>query len=125
MNERIKELFGKALDQAVPETWTTLSHEQMTKLSEVFAQLIVRECADFVAAAQAPVQSDGERHLWAQAVRHQVIQAAPQRSYNDGLEAAAKACDELEDYLWNYGSPGARTAVQDVSARIRALKEKP
>ena len=52
MNERIKELFGKALDQAVPETWTTLSHEQMTKLSEVFAQLIVRECADFVAAGE-------------------------------------------------------------------------
>jgi len=46
MNERTKELFNKALDQAVPETWTTLSHEQMMKLSGVFAELIVKECAD-------------------------------------------------------------------------------
>jgi hypothetical protein len=42
MNEHIKKLFDRALDQAVPETWTTLSHEQITKLSEVFAELIVR-----------------------------------------------------------------------------------
>jgi hypothetical protein len=45
MNEHIKKLLDRALDQAVPETWTQLSHEQITKLSEVFAQLIVRECA--------------------------------------------------------------------------------
>jgi hypothetical protein len=44
MNEHIKKLLGQALDQAVPETWTTLSHEQITKLSEVFAELIVQEC---------------------------------------------------------------------------------
>jgi len=44
MNERIKKLFDRALDQAVPETWTQLSHEQITKLSEVFAELIVQEC---------------------------------------------------------------------------------
>jgi hypothetical protein len=46
MNKRTKELFNKALDQAVPETWTTLSYEQMTKLSDVFALLIVRECVE-------------------------------------------------------------------------------
>jgi hypothetical protein len=44
MNKQTKELFNKALDQAVPETWTTISYEQMTKLSNVFAELIVREC---------------------------------------------------------------------------------
>jgi hypothetical protein len=48
MNEHIKKLFDKALDQAVPETWTQLSHEQLIKLSEVFAELIVQECAEFV-----------------------------------------------------------------------------
>jgi hypothetical protein len=48
MNEHIKKLFDRALDQAVPETWTTLSHEQITKLSEVFAELIVRECMSIV-----------------------------------------------------------------------------
>jgi hypothetical protein len=43
MNEHIKKLFDRALDQAVPETWTTLSHEQMTRLSSVFAELIVQD----------------------------------------------------------------------------------
>ena len=45
MNERINELFGQALDQAVPETWTTLNPAQLSKLKEKFAELIVRECA--------------------------------------------------------------------------------
>jgi len=48
MNERINELFGQALDQAVPETWTTLNPAQLSKLKEKFAELIVRECAEFV-----------------------------------------------------------------------------
>ena len=46
MNNHIEKLLGQALDQAVPETWTTLSHEQITKLSQVFAELIVQECID-------------------------------------------------------------------------------
>ena len=50
MNEHIKKLFDKALDQAVPETWTTLSHEQITKLSEVFAELILIEVTDILSA---------------------------------------------------------------------------
>ena len=45
MNTHTKKLFDRALDQAVPETWTQLSHEQMTELASVFAELIVRECA--------------------------------------------------------------------------------
>jgi hypothetical protein len=48
MNEITKRLFDKALDKAVPETWTTLSHEQVTKLSQVLAELIVRECANYI-----------------------------------------------------------------------------
>jgi hypothetical protein len=44
MNEHIKKLFDRALDQAVPETWTQLSHEQMTKFSSVFAELLIRQC---------------------------------------------------------------------------------
>ena len=46
MNERIKQLLGQALDQAVPETWTTLSSEQLGRVYEKFAELIVQECAD-------------------------------------------------------------------------------
>ena len=44
MNERINELFGQALDQAVPETWTTLTPAQLSKLKDKFAELIIAEC---------------------------------------------------------------------------------
>ena len=44
MNERIRKLARNALDKAVPQTWTTLSHEDMTNFADVFAELIVREC---------------------------------------------------------------------------------
>ena len=46
MNERIKELLAQAYDQAVPEIWTTLSSEQLERVYEKFAELIVRECAE-------------------------------------------------------------------------------
>jgi hypothetical protein len=45
MNEQINKLFGQALDEAVPETWTTLDADQLSRLKEKFAELIVRECA--------------------------------------------------------------------------------
>jgi hypothetical protein len=43
MNERIEKLFGQALDEAVPETWTTLNPAQLSRLKEKFAELIVQE----------------------------------------------------------------------------------
>lgn len=45
MNKRIDELLGQAYDQAVPETWTTLSSEQLGRIYDKFAELIVKECA--------------------------------------------------------------------------------
>ena len=39
MNERIKELLAQAYDQAVPETWTTLSSLQQGRIYEKFAGL--------------------------------------------------------------------------------------
>jgi hypothetical protein len=44
MNERIDQLWGQALDRAVPETWTTLNPAQLSKLKEKFAELLVKEC---------------------------------------------------------------------------------
>jgi hypothetical protein len=44
MNERIDQLWGQALDQAVPETYSQLSHSQVLKVKQVFADMIVREC---------------------------------------------------------------------------------
>ena len=46
MNERIDQLWGQALDLAVPETYTQLSHSQVLKVKQVFAELIVQECLD-------------------------------------------------------------------------------
>jgi hypothetical protein len=46
VNQRIKQLLGQAHDQAVPETWTTLSSEQLEKVYDKFAELIVEECAN-------------------------------------------------------------------------------
>jgi hypothetical protein len=51
MNERIRELAGRALDQAVPETWSALTGEQLSRFQEKFAELIVRECTQIVADA--------------------------------------------------------------------------
>ena len=45
MNERIDQLWGQALDRAVPETYSQLSHSQVLKIKQVFAELIVQECA--------------------------------------------------------------------------------
>jgi hypothetical protein len=46
VNERIDQLWGEALDRAVPETYSRLSHSQVLKVKQVFAELIVRECLD-------------------------------------------------------------------------------
>lgn len=48
MNERIRELAGKALDQAVPETWSTLTAYDLNKFTEKFVELIIRECITLV-----------------------------------------------------------------------------
>jgi len=47
MNERIRQLAGQALDRVVPYTWTRLDYDEIQRLQEYFAQLIVAECADF------------------------------------------------------------------------------
>ena len=44
MNERINELFDKALDEVIPNTWTNLTMDQLNDIKNYFAELIVREC---------------------------------------------------------------------------------
>lgn len=53
MNLKTKKLFAQALDAAVPETWTTLTPEQLTKFAEKFSELLVRECANIAADMSA------------------------------------------------------------------------
>ena len=44
MNERIKELAGETLDHAMPQTWCSVSPDELNRILEKFAELIVREC---------------------------------------------------------------------------------
>jgi hypothetical protein len=44
MNERIRQLAGQALDRVVPYTWTRLDYDEIQRLQEYFAELIVGEC---------------------------------------------------------------------------------
>ena len=46
MNNTITQLANQALDKAVPETWSSLNYHQLQLFSQVFAELIVRECVD-------------------------------------------------------------------------------
>ena len=48
VNKRIDELFGQALDAAVPETWTTLNMMQVKLLKDKFAELIVNDAVELV-----------------------------------------------------------------------------
>ena len=48
MNERIRQLAGQALDRVVPYTWTRLDYDEIQRLQEYFAELIVRECLTIV-----------------------------------------------------------------------------
>lgn len=50
MNERIRKLAGQALDQAVPQTWTTLTAYDLNKFTEVFAELLIKETLDVARA---------------------------------------------------------------------------
>jgi hypothetical protein len=53
MNERINELFDKALDEVIPNTWTNLTMDQLNDIKNYFAELIVRECE---VALKPPIQ---------------------------------------------------------------------
>lgn len=47
MTNKIDELWGKALDKAVPDTYSSLTWTQVERIKQVFAELIVRECVRY------------------------------------------------------------------------------
>ena len=55
MNELIKQLMGKTLDDKFSHTWTTMTYEDLEKFSEQFAELIVKECIDKIETYRIPV----------------------------------------------------------------------
>lgn len=64
MNAQTNKLFAQALDQSVPETWTTLTHEQLARFAEKFAELLVRECANKAFAGIGPGSLDAYDRGW-------------------------------------------------------------
>lgn len=58
MNEVVKKIAGQALDEAVPETWTTLTPYEMDKIMRKFAELLI---ADVM--AEAWKESDRFLHI--------------------------------------------------------------
>jgi hypothetical protein len=57
MNERTKEFAGKALDKAVPYTWTQLDYDQIQELLACHTELIVRECATIASYPLGPTDA--------------------------------------------------------------------
>ena len=61
-----KELAGKALDKAVPYTWTKLDYDEIQKLLACHAELIVKECAKAyhqTKLASTPIEQHFKDHL--------------------------------------------------------------
>ena len=67
MNERIKELFGQALDQTVPYTWHNLDHVEVEKVIKQFAKLMAWEaigvCRVDVDALTGPFLTEYEKGI--------------------------------------------------------------
>lgn len=47
MNERIVELKNQTLDKHFWYTWSTMDYHDVTKFAEKFAELLIRDCANF------------------------------------------------------------------------------
>ena len=72
MNERIDQLWAQALDAAVPETYTRLSHSQVLKIKQVFAKLIVEECARIIDRGDGGMSSMAETS-WCNICRDDIL----------------------------------------------------
>ena len=46
MNERIRELKNKVLDEHFSHTWTTMDYQDVEKFAEKLAELLITECVD-------------------------------------------------------------------------------
>jgi hypothetical protein len=48
MNEQIKQLMGRTLDEKFAGTWSVMDMQDLTKFADRLAELIVRECMEQV-----------------------------------------------------------------------------
>jgi len=69
VNSHIRRLAGEALDRAVPQTWTTLTAYDLNKFTEVFAELMVRECASQVIEHQPRYLTRGQAQEMANTIK--------------------------------------------------------
>ena len=73
MNERIKELMGKTLDDKFSHTWDTMTYEGLLMFSEKFAQLIVSECIYEVEGLQVLQSTLDRSQHWNRAIAHTAL----------------------------------------------------
>jgi len=64
----VDRLWGKALDRAVPDTYSTLTWTQVEKIKTVFAELMVDEVYDYILNATFddepwPDRKDVKKHF--------------------------------------------------------------
>lgn len=59
----VDRLWGKALDQAVPDTYSSLSWTQVERIKAVFAESIVQEMLEITDAHTEVFQTDRDRAL--------------------------------------------------------------
>jgi hypothetical protein len=71
MNERIRALAGQALDKVVPYTWTKLDYDEIQKLQQYFAELIVAECVQEVEGMA--ILMDAGHDQWNRAIGHTAL----------------------------------------------------
>jgi hypothetical protein len=83
MNERIQQLAGQALDQVVPYTWTRLDYDEIQRLQEYFARLIIEECIKQVEPTQ-------HHQVWAQ-------------SYLGGVDGLDLLSSKIKDIKKHFG----------------------
>lgn len=55
VNNLIKVITNEALDEVVPYTWTTLDYEEVKKVQQRMAELVLEECVDLLKDHQTDV----------------------------------------------------------------------
>lgn len=71
MNEKINILFGRALDETMPNTWATLNRDQLDLIKDKFAELILKQCISLIEDNNSPFCSMSES-AWRKVCREEI-----------------------------------------------------
>lgn len=84
MTNKIDDLFFQVLDEVVPQTWTSLSYEQVSRLKDKFAKLLIEQ------AILAVETKTNTHHIYTtfddHMVKHTIINSAKAIKEHFGIE---------------------------------------